>query len=312
MKKVFEFINNLMTAAGDEWQLAIRKKGTETLIDGNGDGFLLIPSSTRYWYADPFLFSYRGQTYVFVEMYDRTQRKGVIGFATLNGTHCSKFQVCLETPYHLSYPCVFTHNNEIYMVPESYQSGEISIYKSTNFPYSWEKVSVLCGEVGVDTTPIQTESDTIFLSTFFESKTRRANNNLYLILADGTKKILYSNNYRVRSAGHILYHHGNQIRPAQDCEKTYGEQIIFYQIDVLNSNRLEEHEIMSVAAPDSNTPAKTVIRIEKRNKKRKFIGTHTYNSDNNYEIIDLKYRDGKSSIYFAQNLWSYILSKFRK
>lgn len=62
-----------------EWHVVIRKRGGKTLYQGNGEGFTPVSNDWRYWRADPFLFRHQNKDYLFVEMYDRWKRKGVIG-----------------------------------------------------------------------------------------------------------------------------------------------------------------------------------------------------------------------------------------
>ena len=92
-----------------------------TIWDEKESVFILLRQACRYWYADPFVFKYNDTNYLFCEMYDRFKRKGVIGVAKFNDYKNVKFKTCLETNFHLSYPCIYEYNGNIYMIPESYQ-----------------------------------------------------------------------------------------------------------------------------------------------------------------------------------------------
>lgn len=113
---------------------------------------LIMPSKTE-WYADPFLFEYQGKTYLFAEiMKDENNWRGVLGVCCLsdNETH---FEVVLSESFHLSYPFVFSYKDEIYMMPETYSSNQLRLYKCKNFPNNWELEWILLDAVHfVDTT----------------------------------------------------------------------------------------------------------------------------------------------------------------
>ena len=49
----------------------------------------------------------------------------------------------IEEDFHLSFPYIFEHKKNIYMIPESAQNQDIRLYKCTNFPYSWQLEKVL-------------------------------------------------------------------------------------------------------------------------------------------------------------------------
>ena len=53
----------------------------------------------------------------------------------------------------MSYPFVFNFKNKFYLVPESYEDLQTSIYESVKFPYEWKKINTIFkGEKIADTT----------------------------------------------------------------------------------------------------------------------------------------------------------------
>lgn len=307
MRNLKIFLQALALPPGDEWQLAFRPCGKELLVDGNTEGFVLIPNTIRYWYADPFLLEHNGETYVFVEAYDRLKKKGTIAWAIIKNGKCSKFKECLNLPFHLSYPCVFVDDGQILMIPECYQSEEITLYRAIEFPHKWEKVGCIAGICAVDTTPISINGEKLLLSTIYESKERRLNDNL-CIIKDGNVSVVSKNDFETRCAGHVFEQHGRLIRPVQNCGNFYGENLLFKSINQNDSKIIEENTVMVIGAPKS----KWDRRIQVTGKiNHEFIGIHTYNKSDNFEIIDLKYRDGKSVIYFIKNLCSWLKEKIK-
>ena len=284
MKNYLESYRKLK-GEGTIWGLAIRRSNGKYLYDGNFSEFTYIKNSFRYWRADPFLFEHKGETYIFAELFDRLKGKGKIGVAKIKNGKCGKFKICLDLPWHLSYPCVYKQNSEIYMVPECARSGKITVYKSKSFPYEWEESYVLYEGVGVDTTPVQIEGHPFGFFTTLKTKDNNKNNCLYYIDNDSKQaKLLIDNDFTVRSAGHIFSEGSKTLRPSQDCENTYGGGLFFKMIESLSVDDFKEKNYRRINVSDIKTD----------NSSISFNGIHTYNKTNTYEIIDLSYDVGKS------------------
>ncbi|MHC4214736.1 MAG: glucosamine inositolphosphorylceramide transferase family protein, partial [Planctomycetota bacterium] len=109
---------------------------------GHFDNMVLLRSTTiepprnEFW-ADPFLFEFGSQLYVFFENYEYTKGKAKISVGVVEKDKIVEIQDSLDTNYHLSYPFVFEHNNEIFMIPETHQKNRLEIWKCDNFPDTW-------------------------------------------------------------------------------------------------------------------------------------------------------------------------------
>lgn len=311
MTKIRDYCRFLLEMAHpgcNEWQVAIRKREGKTLYEGNGDGFYIVPNSVRYWRADPFLFTHCDQDYLFVEMFDRWKKKGVLGVSRIRNGKCGRFKVCLDLPWHLSYPCVFENKSGIYMVPECYQSEEVAIYRCTNFPLKWEKDSCILKGIAVDTTPYGEK----WLTTRFPSLDERVNNNLWLITADGKTKLLKQEDFCARGAGHIIRHSQNEyIRPSQNCAESYGNNIQFNRILCENGEEYKEEAFLSIYAPHAQSGQDVLCVDSKKMGKRKYNGIHTYNLNAKYEVIDLKVLHPVSMTSFVRKYGNHIKRKIR-
>ena len=49
----------------------------------------------------------------------------------------------LREPFHLSFPHVFSFDDEVFMVPETLGAGAVRLYRAIDFPDRWE----LAGEL---------------------------------------------------------------------------------------------------------------------------------------------------------------------
>ena len=94
--------------------------------------------------ADPFMILINNLWYMFFEVLNAKSGLGEIGYAT--SYDCIEWtykEIVLREKFHLSYPMVFKENQQLYMVPETRQAGEIRLYKATDFPKKWEQEKVL-------------------------------------------------------------------------------------------------------------------------------------------------------------------------
>ena len=88
-----------------DWQIAYRKRTDKS--DFYEDSFIKIPNTDRYWFADPMLFADNGNTYLFVEAFDKKTYKGNIGFFTIQNNKVSDFELLIDNNFHMSYPMVW-------------------------------------------------------------------------------------------------------------------------------------------------------------------------------------------------------------
>ena len=245
-----------------KWLLAYKKRG-EDIFDFK-DGLEIIEPPGVMSYADPFLF----EDYLFFEEFD--QKKGIIScFDLKKGDFANPVKV-LERPYHLSYPCVFEDGGDIYMIPETGKNNTIEIYKANPFPYSWTLVkTIMRGVISADSNIIKHDGRYYLFSTF------HGDNNLEIHRADAllgdwglhTRQQIVNS----RGAGNIFEHEGMLVRPVQNSTKElYGYGIIFRKITVAPYTESEIHRIN----PDW---------------MEGLLGTHTFNFNDKWVVIDGKY-----------------------
>ena len=245
-----------------KWFLAIKERGDD-LFDLS-KGLEVIEAPNHNTYADPFLLG----NYLFFENFDH--EKGVIACIEMKDGVFSDPVTVLERPYHLSYPYLLEDEGEIYMIPETLGSNTIEIYRARPFPYRWEFVTVIMkGVAAVDTNIIKYGNEYFLFSTF------HGDNNLEIHkssnLFEGWKLVRRVQIENSRGAGNIFEHEGKLIRPVQRSTKElYGQGIIFREITVDPYTEKEIHRI----DPDW---------------MEGLIGTHTFNFNDKYVVVDGKY-----------------------
>lgn len=104
------------------------------------------------YFADPFLFVRDGETFCFVEDFPDSEGKGVISVLKMGEGSASFMGRVIEENFHLSFPFPFEYDGQLWMCPESHQSGQIRIYRCKKFPLEWELHSIAMeGVSAVDT-----------------------------------------------------------------------------------------------------------------------------------------------------------------
>lgn len=245
----------------------------------------LIPPKDRYW-GDPFLIQRGDCSYVFIEEKLYATGLGRIACLTLDAQgNMTSQQVVLERPYHLSYPFVFEHDGELYMIPESAANRTVELYRCTRFPERWEFVKNLLSDVyAVDTTLLEHDGKS-WLFTNVKASRGSSLDALYLYHAAD----LFADEWHphpmnpvvrdIRSArpgGRIFLHAGQLIRPSQDSSRRYGYALKFNRITSLSETDYAE------ITEASFTPAHS-----------EYLATHTFDQSAELTVIDAVLRRRK-------------------
>ena len=110
-----------------------------------GPDWSILPDDGQRYYADPFPFEWKGRHYLFVEEFPHASGKGIISVAEFEGPERrpSTPRPVLEEPFHLSYPQVFAHGGDVWMLPEGGAGRELVLYRAEAFPDRWVRHAVL-------------------------------------------------------------------------------------------------------------------------------------------------------------------------
>lgn len=240
----------------------------------------LIPPKGISW-ADPFPVYHNNELWLFAEE--------IIGKG-LGKIVCFKYskeekrfqspQTVIQESFHLSYPFVFEYENVWYMMPETGDSGNVILYKSTSFPYNWTKEkTVVENKKLFDATPFEHNGKWYCFASERSKATLTPNDLLQLyILEDGplgSWKEHPASPIKIdvrggRSAGKIVVKNGRTFRPAQLGAPKYGYAIQMYEILHLDEFKYEECLV------DTIFP----------NWRKENLATHTFNQANGWQFID--------------------------
>jgi len=248
-----------------KWKIGFKTRGSD-LFDLSGLNVWETPD-TQYE-ADPFLIKHNGENFLFYELYDH--KKGVIAYSRMSNLTTVAPVICLEEDFHLSYPSIFKHNGEIYMVPEMGASSRIGLYRAVGFPDKWEVVKTIYGKP-------TTDNDIFFFrGVWYLFTNNYGNDNSLLILKSndplGNWEFHYTNEYHhSRGAGHPFIRNGKLTRPTQDGDELYGRGVVLKELQL----PFYQEEIVDRIEPDI-VPG--------------IVGVHTFNYNEDWVCVDLKYK----------------------
>lgn len=276
-----------MPLAKDIWRPLIVEASIEAILRaGSIEGFAhrwLPEEGFLRFLADPFGIERNGVRHIFVEHYDYRTRHGTIQCLAYEGERLIDRRTVLAEPWHLSYPILIEHGQDIYMLPEAHRSGGLTLYRAEEFPWRWAPAgAILLDQVAVDATPV-------FHGGLWW---------LFYSAADGggaTKTGALFAAWAERIEGPWTPHSGNPIRlgtessrpggtpvvldgalvlPTQDCHRTYGGAIRPLTIHRLDPDRFEAKAGAAITAPAGFAPFDA--------------GLHTLSAMGDATLVDVK------------------------
>ncbi|HEY3821722.1 MAG TPA: hypothetical protein VGL81_31360 [Polyangiaceae bacterium] len=245
------------------------------------EGFRWVGAPGHAW-ADPFIFEHGGTKFLFFEDFDFERGYGTIRRAEVR-SDCSLGVVStsIDPGYHLSFPFVFEHQGEVFMIPESLANGTVTLYRARRFPDEWLEEKVLFRGNATDTT-LWRQGPLFYFFTSLHDRDDRGMKTM-LFVADSLTgdwslhpaSPVSSDVREARNAGAIFRRQGRLFRPTQNCGPRYGYGFNLREITALSEDAFEERPWCSV------DPSALPFRA---------IGVHTYNCCGDYEVIDAHVR----------------------
>jgi len=195
--------------------------------------------------ADPFLVRHERGIFLFCEVLTRGSSRARIGVSLYDAAHDAwQYQgIALDESFHLSYPYVFRHGSEFYMIPETKQTRSVRLYRATGFPLEWKLERVLIDNRKLVDASIAFRDGRCYL---FASRKRRLD--LYVareLTGPWTlhpKSPLRRWNY-ARGAGRIIEHRGDLYRFGQEQAKGYGHGVHAFRILELSDGDYREEPL---------------------------------------------------------------------
>ena len=258
-------------------------------INGGDEHKVVLPDCDLdgEFVADPFLFVWDGRVWLFFEGMrkgrgNRGVSKGLIGCMCYSKGAWNYQGIAIEESFHLSYPQVFEDNGVVYMIPETAQTGEISLYEAIDFPKKWKKKAVIIKGKYVDSSLFR-KNGMYYIVTTPDDRTSHAELWCATSLTGmwerhpASNGVLSSLSFR-RNGGMIYEDAGHIYRIAQDCDGGYGRRL--YRVSVMELSTSSYSEGSPVLLQDAISWVQPEMH-------------HTYNrvrqGDMFFEVVDRHY-----------------------
>lgn len=271
----------------DFWRMAVRRtaNGHPAALESvfpSGE-FRWLEAPTGHFYADPFLLAddQGGLPWIFFEDYDYAAGRGTLAVARLTGEGTlGPVSPILTRPYHLSFPHVFRHAGQLWMIPESANSNAVELFSAPHPAGPWTHRADLLESVRAVDTVVWEENGQWHMFTCLYGP-HRSGPELWLFTADALTgpwkphpaSPVSSSITDCRPGGGVLFSGGRRYRVSQDGSRAYGYRLGLHEIVRLDEKRYEERTVAHVS-PESIPGA---------------LGVHTYNRCPGWEAIDGKF-----------------------
>ncbi|AEI38272.1 MAG: formyl transferase [Zymomonas mobilis subsp. pomaceae] len=273
----------------DIWHSAIIKAPIAEIV---GRGSLAglecfwLPDAGNYRFrADPFGLWQNDKLYLFCEYFDYRYKKGAIELFIYDKSYrLLDRRIILSEPWHLSYPYLIEAEGEIWMLPEAWHSGQLTLYRAVEFPYRWEAASIINpGCIPIDATPVYYDGLWwLFYSPAWPLKFRKTR--LEVAWAKTLSGPWHPHPHNPihrglsgsRAGGTPFIMGSKLVLPVQDCTQTYGKAIRPLYFDCLSRDKVETR----LGAP-LGEPSGFPYPID---------GVHTLSAAGEVTLIDVKHR----------------------
>lgn len=269
----------------DEWRVGFVRRPIFHVIDQpslDADAVIWLPPRKAFQFiADPFGIERDGLTTVFFEHFDYRVRRGEIHYAQYDGDRLVSEGEALIEPFHLSYPSLIEDEGQLYMLPEGYKSGALTLYRCERFPDRWTPVHRLMDVPAIDATVIKHDG-LWWMFYALPGPEDRAMREMHVAWAprlEGPWTSHAANPVRTgflssRPGGSAFLREGAIYLPVQECQPTYGAALRLLRIDDLTPDRFSASEVRRLA-PDG-----LLEGFED--------GLHTLSGDDRLTFIDVK------------------------
>lgn len=213
-----------------------------------------ITDAPARFVADPFMVEHDGTYNLFFEFLNTQRKTGEIGHALSRDMKTWTYTgTVLSEKFHLSYPYVFRHEGEMYMIPECAKSKSIRLYRATNFPGKWEPVTTII-KGDKRQVPLLDPSVVHHNGKWYLFSYMRKVNNLHLFVADSLEgpwkehpksPIVTGSDHFARPGGRVVADGEVLYRYAQDGVPRYGSKAWAFRITELTPSTYREEQASS-------------------------------------------------------------------
>ena len=284
IKYIFKEYTKILKSRFNEY-IGVKKKWSvsfvnESKINIDFKKLITIKNPPNRFLADPFVIKKNGRNICFVEDYCFEKKRAKISAYELFKNDYKKIGTALEENFHLSFPFVFKHDQEIFMIPETGEVNEIRLYKCISFPLEWKFEKTLIKNIdAVDTIVFKKENKWCLLSNVCSSFINEHDSELHLY----TSENLLSNNWvksennpiifdseKGRNGGFFTLENSHYRVNQVNKKNQYGYSLKINKILSINDSIYEEKEVNEFKPIFLNS----------------LIGTHHFQMNEEFSVID--------------------------
>lgn len=270
-------------AFAPHWRIGWRIVDDGDVLDRlslEGPRWTVLADPGDHFYADPFPLEHAGRRLLFFEDLDHRLGKGIISVVEFGADGApGPARPIIEEPHHLSYPHVFAHAGELWMVPESSVAQEIVLWRCARLPDRWERAGTLVSGVEAADATLFEQAGQWWMTAVVRPGWGGYSDALAIWRAPAlfgpwtphAANPALIDARAARPAGAVVKRGGRLIRPVQDCESLYGAALRFYEITRLDADGFEQRLLAHL---EPGTPRWPGTRL------------HTWNRAGSLEAID--------------------------
>lgn len=258
-----------------KWNIAIVNNSLEELINGKPLKYRMMEyNNPDAWYADPFILEITNTHYhilaeEFLHSLDRARiSKLIVNKQTMQ---LEKVVPLLTLPTHLSYPAIIRKGKEVYVYPESGESGFLKMYRYDSDNESLLEVETIIEDSLADATITNLFGADDLFCTYLPDCNGKT---LHCLRKDNTGVYKEINTFSfkentARMAGDFFKINDDIYRPAQECNESYGHGLVIQKATIKEGN-INFEEVARYISTD----------------KKYSCGIHTLNSYKGVVIVD--------------------------
>jgi hypothetical protein len=264
----------------EHWRIGIRPRPSSPLKGAalGLEGFNWLPDDGTRYYADPVLVEHEGRSFLFLEEYPYATARGVIAYTELlpSGEMAFAPRVIITREGHLSFPIIFRHQGEFYMMPENASEGHLPLYRARRFPDDWEEMEPLVNAPLHDATIMEQDGCFWLLANLAVQDgsscdvlvAYSAPSPLGPYTPHPANPLMLDARF-TRGGGAVLDEAGTMVRFTQDCCAGYGRFLRINRIGMTPAGAFQLEPLAAWHPP------------------RRLAGLHSYACDSRFEGIDV-------------------------